>query len=457
MHGTPGKAARAKRKRNFITAGIVKIPWYKSTDGRTLVDPRRYGRKVFTRANHDDALREAHLIAQEINSGGTEIQAFTAADRAIYAQASDTAESRGRELLAVTTDWAAAFDLIQAEADGQRPALIDVVRAGLAALRRPVHLTGDVLGELLNSKAASDLDGRYENDLKKQLREFVKSFPGDMALITTAQVEEWVNGRTHTVTQKPLSPKRRFHIRNYVITLFKFARARGYLPDRVTAAQQTPAVKVRRGNIDYFTPAEMAIVLKFAEEDEIPWFGIGGFSGVRIEELGKSKHAADRKDTLHWEDIDWKENEILVREEVAKTGVARRCPLLDNLREILLPFRNRRGPIIEGTIDAMRARLKRRFEKLAEKHPEEIAGRILNWPHNALRHSYGSYRMAIIKDMARLAYEMGDSPAVIKRHYHNPRAVSEAEAWFTLSTGGDKVVQMSWPTISDAAAGGNKA
>ena len=35
------------------------------------------------------------------------------------------------------------------------------------------------------------------------------------------------------------------------------------------------------------------------------------------------------------------------------------------------------------------------------------------WPHNGLRHSYISYRLAIVKDAAKVALEAGNSPDII--------------------------------------------
>ena len=48
-----------------------------------------------------------------------------------------------------------------------------------------------------------------------------------------------------------------------------------------------------------------------------------------------------------------------------------------------------------------------------------------NWPHNALRHSFGSYHYAQYRDENRTAAEMGNSPAVVFRHY---RALVKREA-----------------------------
>lgn len=43
----------------------------------------------------------------------------------------------------------------------------------------------------------------------------------------------------------------------------------------------------------------------------------------------------------------------------------------------------------------------------------------ITWDENLLRHSYGSYRLAQIKNAAQVAEEMGNSPQVVRTHYQN--------------------------------------
>jgi len=41
----------------------------------------------------------------------------------------------------------------------------------------------------------------------------------------------------------------------------------------------------------------------------------------------------------------------------------------------------------------------------------------VKWKRNALRHSFGSYRMEQTKNEGQVALEMGNSPKVVKDHY----------------------------------------
>lgn len=54
------------------------------------------------------------------------------------------------------------------------------------------------------------------------------------------------------------------------------------------------------------------------------------------------------------------------------------------------------------------------------------------WPKNAMRHSYGSYWMALFADAARLAEHMGNSPAVIKSNYQALVSPESAREYFSI-------------------------
>jgi len=46
-----------------------------------------------------------------------------------------------------------------------------------------------------------------------------------------------------------------------------------------------------------------------------------------------------------------------------------------------------------------------------------LAAKIPNWPHNALRHTFVSSRLAMTKDPVTTAYEAGHTIEVMKSHY----------------------------------------
>ena len=54
------------------------------------------------------------------------------------------------------------------------------------------------------------------------------------------------------------------------------------------------------------------------------------------------------------------------------------------------------------------------------------------WEANVLRHSYISYRIAILHDTARVALEAGYSPEVIFAHYRELVTPEAAKEWFRV-------------------------
>ena len=54
------------------------------------------------------------------------------------------------------------------------------------------------------------------------------------------------------------------------------------------------------------------------------------------------------------------------------------------------------------------------------------------WPSNALRHSFGSYHLARFNDAPALALQMGNSPAMIFKHYREVVRPQEAEKFWNI-------------------------
>ena len=60
------------------------------------------------------------------------------------------------------------------------------------------------------------------------------------------------------------------------------------------------------------------------------------------------------------------------------------------------------------------------------------------WKTNALRHSFGTYRVLQLDAVGKVALEMGNSERMVKSHYYDAgRKKAEAKRWFEL--GPDKV------------------
>ncbi len=56
----------------------------------------------------------------------------------------------------------------------------------------------------------------------------------------------------------------------------------------------------------------------------------------------------------------------------------------------------------------------------------------VKWKKNALRHSFISYRVADIQNVAQVALEAGNSPQIIFKNYRELVRPAEAKAWFGI-------------------------
>ena len=134
---------------------------------------------------------------------------------------------------------------------------------------------------------------------------------------------------------------------------------------------------------------------------------------------------------MDWSNIQWITNEIYLWPEVSKTGEGRYMPMQPNLVQWLLP--HRRG---QGSFFPKEGQPRNETQRMAAilKQP---------WKRNAPRHSYGSHRLGIIKDLARLTVEMGNSITVNRRNYQDPRSHQQCVEYFNLFPAkGDRVTDI---------------
>jgi integrase len=73
------------------------------------------------------------------------------------------------------------------------------------------------------------------------------------------------------------------------------------------------------------------------------------------------------------------------------------------------------------------------FKNVSNKiHAVTVAAEVSPMP-NALRHSFASYSLAIDGNPDALAYMMGNSRAMLNKHYRRLIGAKQAKAWFALT------------------------
>jgi integrase len=187
--------------------------------------------------------------------------------------------------------------------------------------------------------------------------------------------------------------------------------------------------KEDNGEPKIFTPTEMRELLAAARPEMIPFLSIGGFAGLRSVELTR----------LDWSDVNLRERYIEIKAAKAKTGARRLAPITDNLFAWLELHAKETGAVlgfeswwnqIPKLVDVVNEQRKQQAEE-AGKKPASL--RKFQWKHNALRHSFCSYRLAGTKNAAQVALEAGNSPQIIFAHYRQLVTESEAAKWFAVS------------------------
>lgn len=276
---------------------------------------------------------------------------------------------------------------------------------------------GEIVKELLIAKQNAGLSDRYVETLRTYLNRFAESFQTNIASVNTAAIVRWLDSLK-------VGPRSRNNVRQAIVTLFNFARRRGYLPKgEATEAADVETVRDHDGEIAILTPTELSKLLKRSKSIYQLYFALAAFTGIRSAELLR----------LEWSEIDLAKGHIEVKARKAKTATRRLVPIQPNLAKWLAPYRSRTGKLFQSrrTVDA------------AIKFAKRIK---VPWTANVLRHSYASYRLSMLHDAARVALEMGNSPAKLFTNYRELDRHNHASEWFAIeppAQRGRKIIPLS--------------
>ena len=244
--------------------------------------------------------------------------------------------------------------------------------------------------------------------LRTALIPFAKRFPCPLEDVTREEVESWLNGRN-------IGPRRFNNIVVAIVSLCRFARHEGHLGADLLPIERISR-RFHRPRIETYTPDELRTILNETPREWVPTIVLGAFAGLRPEECAPDPRTA--KPGLTWQNINWRREAIDVPREVAKDGRRRDAPLLPAAQAYLQPWRNAVGRVSPiGT----------RFS-----NAKRYWGLSVPWRQDALRHSFASYRLALIQSIPQLSIEMGNSIAMCKTHYLDAKFPEEADEWFGL-------------------------
>lgn len=358
------------------------------------------------------AKKRAKEIVQHLADGTAQVLELTLADREAWLEAKKVLGPHRMGILPAVEQWAAARALLGPAGD-----LLGAVRGYLAksdVSTKPAPPTATIVAELLAEIEDDRRSGKYFKDLKADLERFAAKVP-DISLASEGVVRAYLRS-LRTKKGVPVGERRTDNIRDAIVRLSRFARKKSYLPEaKASAAEQIPR-RAPAAEIGTFTVAQVDGLLRNVSPQFLPMFALGAFAGIRHSEILR----------MTWEHIRWQQGAIAVPAVVArKVRIARTVPLQPALAAWLTGYGEKTGRIYPEKETTLKGRHDRELARL-----KKALG--FAWVDNGLRHSYASYRLAIVKNVDQLSLELGNSPAKVRTNYHDPKSESEATTFFAL-------------------------
>ncbi|MBL9113519.1 MAG: tyrosine-type recombinase/integrase [Verrucomicrobiaceae bacterium] len=293
--------------------------------------------------------------------------------------------------------------------DGTGLGLLEAVKDTAARHQaRRASLTLRALGErFLSDPETLKLSTAYRADVRNRWRRFEDDFgPETLAFdVTPDKLRRWLAGMDVSAMTKG-----NFH--RTISAVFSYAIHAELVTDNPFRKVKKPTVETKDG-VDVFTPEQMAALLRVAHKSWLPVLVIGGFAGLRPEELRR----------LDWEEIDLDGGFIEVKATKSKTGKRRLVTISKNLKAWLAPYAGQTGRVAQPN--------ERRHRRAAMK-----AVKLDRWPMDVLRHSFASYHVALHKDLNETALQLGHtSTKMLFQHYREAVKPEAARQWWALKPG----------------------
>jgi integrase len=358
----------------------------------------------------EKAIAEAETIATRLSSGEVVAAQIDSREAASYGNAIQILRDAGLEntpLEIAVAHYAQAVKIMGA--DKVVEAAQDFIRRN--PTERPPRSVRQVADELIDLKTNRQASARYIEDLKLRLAKLATKFSVNVDTVTTADIQQWLDGMD-------AAPRTVRNFRQTASGLFKFAEARGYIAKGENPVTATERIKTKNADaIEIYSPAELARLLAAAPDSFKPVLAIQAFAGLRSAEVMR----------LDWQNVKLEREHIEITASNAKTASRRIVPILPNLAVWLKKAAKKSGKIFPSS-RAYFHELQRDISKRTKTAKLDA----VPWKHNALRHSFISYRVADVQNVAQVALEAGNSPGMIFGHYRELVTADDAKAWFAI-------------------------
>ena len=402
----------------LVEVGSAHVKVYRTPSGERELYTISYWidrkRKRLVFPTWEKAIEEAKTLGGQMAGGDMSIPQLSSADWAAYARARQLLDPVGVALETAAAEYADAVQKLAGRASLSAAVEFYLKRHPMGTHPKRVV---EVVKECLESKRQDRLSVRYLKQLEYDLNRFAARFKNYIGDISGVTINDWLRSLD-------VSPRTRNNLRGSFQVLYSFAKARRYVPKDHDELDAVALAKNLEGEIGIFRPGEFRELLAVARPEMVPSLVLGAFAGVRHAEIQR----------LDWQDIRMKAGIIEIRAAKAKTASRRTIPIMPNLKKWLMRYRKESGPVCpfanltEQFLDLTIAVNERRSKK-------DVEGEF-KWQHNGLRHSFISYRVAVVKNVAQVALEAGNSPAVIFSNYRELVTPQDAKAWFAIVPAG---------------------
>jgi site-specific recombinase XerD len=279
----------------------------------------------------------------------------------------------------------------------------------------------DALADLLSAKRTSGRVERYVDGLERQ----VASLIACAGISSTADLSR--NHIVNWLATLQVGPVTKANALRAARIYCRFCLLRGWMPTDPTIGIDRPQGPTRETGI--LRPAQVRALLAASERDKriLPGLCLKLFAGIRSSELL----------ALDWRDIT--ASHVVVRAAHAKTRSRRAVEIPPNLASWLAKFRKKEGRVVTlhwrkwhrrlGKVAAAADKLLQQGSRGRLKKTAPVIGKL---PQNFARHSFGTYHFALHQDEAKTAAAMGNTPAMVHRHYRALATADEAREFFGI-------------------------
>ncbi len=328
-------------------------------------------------------------------------------------------------------DWKAAMDLLKSaglkcgletairhygdlvKIVGHEGLLTDVARKYAESRGKtgtPVKLA-TLRDEYLSALKTDGCSKRHIEAQRSHTGQFFRHIGGAMSdLVTRESIQAFIDSK------KAVDPRTKKNLLDAIKAMMAFGKSKRYVPRDWEEAEHVSLPAIKPKEVKIYTAEELKKLLIAAPERYRHILALAAFTGIRSSEL----------EALDWKHIRLMEDDpadrlIVLDLDVTEEASKRTIQITDQLYGIICGPYKTQGKLWTGTHDEF---------YLMQQKIAKAAGVV--WKQNALRHTCISAKVAVTKDVPQVAYESGNSVAMIKKHYLSLMTQTAAKEWFAI-------------------------